>query len=166
MYIEKEFNKFGKAVVKQARTRLTKEKKNTSKDLYNSIGYKFKKNPNSFELSILMEDYGTFVDLGVKGRDSSAKAPRSPYKYKNKMPPVKVFTEWIKRKGITVRDAKGRFVKREGVAFAMAKKVQSEGLKTTNFLTRPFELAFQKLPDDIVEAYGLDVEDLLKFALK
>jgi len=30
------------------------------------------------------------------------------------------------------------------------------------FFTKPFEAAFEMLPDDIVEAFGLDVENFLK----
>lgn len=40
------------------------------------------------------------------------------------------------------------------------------GLKTTNFFTEPFETAFKRLPDEIIEAYGLDIESLLKTSIK
>jgi len=34
------------------------------------------------------------------------------------------------------------------------------------FFTKPFEQAFKKLPDELTESFGLDVEDFLAFALK
>ena len=34
------------------------------------------------------------------------------------------------------------------------------------FFTRPFIKAFDNLPDDIVEAYGLDLEQFIKFTQK
>jgi hypothetical protein len=53
---------------------------------------------NSFRLAFLMEDYGTFVDKGVKGSDPSKvsknakikgqQAPNSPYSFKSKRPPL------------------------------------------------------------------------------
>ena len=38
--IERYLNSFGKYIVQQAKTNLSKGKKNVSKDLYNSIRYK------------------------------------------------------------------------------------------------------------------------------
>ena len=65
---------FGKYVVQQSRSNLSKQDKNVSKNLYNSISYETKVNKNSFELTINMVDYGKFIDKGVKGVNSSAKA--------------------------------------------------------------------------------------------
>lgn len=166
MEIEKYLNEFGKLVVKQSRTNLTKKKKNDRGELYKSISYDLEVFKNSFSLSFSMEDYGKFVDKGVKGVISSQKAPNSPFKYTTKRPPTKALDGWVKRKISGARNEKGQFVKRESIKFAIANKIFLEGLETTNFFERPFELAFKKLPDDIVKAYALDVENLLKFSLK
>ena len=40
-------------------------------DLDNSLGYTFDKSQNLFLLDFLMEDYGTFVDKGVRGKTST-----------------------------------------------------------------------------------------------
>ena len=40
-------------------------------DLYNSVSYKYEKSQDLFLLDFLMEDYGTFVDKGVKGKTST-----------------------------------------------------------------------------------------------
>ena len=158
--------KFAKVVVKESKTALTKKGKNASKKLYDSIDYDLKVSKNSFELSFLMEDYGTFIDKGVKGNKSSAKAPSSPFKYTNKMPPTKAFDKWVIKRGLAGRNKKGQFVSRESLKFAIAKSVQMYGIETTNFFTKPFESAFKNLPDEVVEAYGLEVENLLKTSLK
>ena len=71
MSVSDSLNKFGKRVVKEAKTALTKKKKNASKELYNSISYTFKKSKNSFEMSISMADYGKFIDKGVSGKGDS-----------------------------------------------------------------------------------------------
>jgi len=88
-------NKFAKYVVQQSRTNLTKGQKNASKGLYNSIGYTVKENPNSFSLAFLMNEYGTFQDKGVSGKE---KKYNTPYSYKNKMPPIKPLAMWAKGK--------------------------------------------------------------------
>ena len=51
-------------------------------------------------------------------------------------------------------------------AFLIRNSIWNKGIATTNFFERPFELAFAKLPDELVESYGLDVEELLKYSLK
>ena len=172
--VKKALDKFGKSVVKQSRTQLTKKKKNASKKLYESIDYNLKVSKNSFELSFEMEDYGKFIDKGVHGvggtkADGSKwkkkKVVGSKFKYKSKRPPTKAFNGWVIRKGIAPRSNTGQFTSRKGLLFAIAESVYRTGLETTNFFTRPFEVAFKQLPDDIVEAYGLEVDELLKLTL-
>ena len=154
--------KFAKQVVKESKTALTKKKKNTSKKLYDSLGYDLNVSPNSFRLSFTMEDYGEFIDKGVKGNKSSAKAPKSPYSYKSKMPPTKSLDKWIVKKGIAPKDKKGKFISRESLKFAIAKNIQMYGIETTNFFTKPFESAFKSLPDDLLNDFGLDIDNMLR----
>jgi hypothetical protein len=165
MSVRLALDRFRNVVVKESKTALTKKGKNVSKELYNSIDSELKVSKNSFELSFVMADYGKFIDKGVKGKESSAKAPQSPYQYKNKMPPTKVFDKWVIKRGLAGRNKKGQFVSRESLKFAIAKSVQLYGIETTNFFTKPFENAFKNLPDELVEAYGLEVESLLKSVL-
>jgi hypothetical protein len=174
MHVEKEFNKFGKFLVQQSRSNLTKKDKNASKELYNSIGYKFTKHKNSFTFSFSMEDYGKFVDAGVKGVGGTKangeqwkkkRVTNSKFKYRNKRPPASAFNGWVVRKGIAPRSASGQFISRKSLQFAIANSVYHTGLETTNFFTRPFELGFDKLADDVVEAFGLDLDNLLEHAL-
>ena len=92
--IEKYLNSFGKYIVKQSRTNLTKGKKNVSKELYNSISFKVISDADGFSVQFYMADYGTFVDKGVSGnkqtrryKDYTGKTVTSPYKYTTKQPP-------------------------------------------------------------------------------
>ena len=75
-------NKFGKYVIQQSRSNLTRGKKNVDKKLYNSLDYKIKKKPLSIEFS--MESYGQFQDKGVSG---TIKKYNTPYKFTTKQPP-------------------------------------------------------------------------------
>ena len=173
--VKKVLDVFGKSVVKQTRTQLTKKDKNASKTLYKSIDYDVKVSKNSFEFSFLMEDYGKFIDKGVTGvggtkADGSSwkkkKVTNSEFKYKSKKPPAKAFNNWTVRRGIAPRTKGGQFMTRKGLMFAIANSVYHTGLETTNFFTRPFEVAFKQLPDELIEAYGLEVDKFLKIALK
>ena len=153
-------NAFGMYVVQQSRSKLTQSNKNVSKRLYESLGYELKVMPSSFSMAFLMENYGEYQDKGVSGTEVKY---NTTYKYTNKMPPPSAFSQWVVRKGLKgTRDASGRFVSRKGLQFAIAKSIFKKGIKPSLFFTKPFEAAFKNLPNDIVEAYGLDVENFLK----
>lgn len=169
--LEKYLNDFGKDVVKQSRTRLSKAKKNDSKSLYNSLSYDLNVSKNSFSLSFNMEDYGTFIDKGVKGVSSSAKAPNSPYKFGTgtgkKGGLTNGIDKWVTRKRIQFKDRKsGKFMSYKSTAFLIRNSIWNKGLETTNFFSKSFDIAFNKLPDTIIEKFALDVDSLLNFTTK
>jgi hypothetical protein len=150
--LQVELNKFRDYVVSQAKANLTRQRKNTSKNLYNSLKGNVKAMPNSFSMNFEMEEYGFYQDKGVSG---TKKKYNTDYKYTNKMPPAKAFDKWIVRKGLAPRD-KGKFKNRKSLSFAIARSVYFNGIKPSLFFTKPFEKAFKRLPEDLVEAFGLD----------
>lgn len=159
--VQQELNRFAKYVIKQSRTNLTKGKKNSSKALYNSLDYDINVSTNSFSLSFLMEDYGVFQDKGVSG---IKKKYNTPYSYTNKMPPPSKMDKWIVRKGLKgVRGKDGKFISRKSLQFMIARSIYNNGIKPSLFFTKPFKKAFTNLDKDIIKAYQLDVEELLKF---
>lgn len=164
-------NKFGKRVVKESRTALTKKKKNASKRLYNSIGYDLKVHKNSFSLSFQMEDYGSFVDKGVKGvggtkADGSQwkrkRVTNNAFKFTTKRPPIQVFNGWVIRRGKAPRSKGGQFQKRKSILFALAETVYRTGIETTNFFTKPLNRALKDLPEEIIKGYSLEIDTILK----
>ena len=173
--VEKELIAFGKRVNDKARKILKQKDKNTSGALSKSLGFEVKQMPNSIRFALLWEDYGEYIDKGVKGV-GGAKADgtkwkkkrvfNSSYKYKNKRPPKDAFNGWTIQRGIAPRDKKGRFLKRNSLLYAIANSVYHTGLETTHFMTTPFSQEFPKLPNEITEAYGLDVENTLKLIVK
>jgi hypothetical protein len=94
-----------------------------------------------------------FQDAGVSGKK---KKYNTPYSYKSKMPPPKAFDKWIVRKGLSPRDSSGKFKSRKGLSFAIARGVFMNGIKPSLFFTKPFEAAYKRLPEELVEKYGLD----------
>jgi len=164
---EKAFRAFGDKVVKTAKGILNAKGINTKGNLYDSIGYYLKVYPSgSMELDFLMEGYGRIVDEGARGRDSSAKAPKSPFKY-SKMPPVSVIEQWLKDKGIQARDkSTGRFIKRKQGAYAIAKGIQLYGKEPTYFFRDAFDQGYKGLSKNIIKAYARDAEKFLAFVSK
>ena len=162
---------FAKYVVQQSRSNLTKSKKNSSKNLYNSIEGKTSTGANSFSLSFIMEDYAMFQDKGVRGAGGTRKTTsqfkrtnnkgkiwkqkggNSPFSFKeNRKPSVKHFEAWSRKKGLS--------------AYAVREAVFRQGIKPSFFFTKPFERAFKNLPNQVVEAFALDIKDLLDFSTK
>lgn len=155
--IQKALERFRDHVVSVSKRNLTNSKKNSSKKLYNSIKGNVKAMPNSFSMEFTMEDYGVFQDAGVSG---TKKKYNTPYSYKSKMPPVKAFDKWIVRKGLAPRKSGGQFTSRKSLAFLIARSVFRNGIKPSLFFTKPFEAAYKNLPQELVEAYGLDAIEL------
>ena len=154
-YLRDELNKFAKYVIQQSRSNLSKGKKNVSKELYNNLGYEISQSGSTMSLGFDMVDYGKFQDRGVSGTE---KKYNTPYKYTNKMPPAKAFDKWTIRKGIAPRGKGGKFEKRKGLNYAIAKSIYKKGIRPSMFFTKPFAAAFKRLPDELVEAYAIGIE--------
>ena len=163
MSIEKALDTFGKRVQKQARANLTRNpNNNASGNLYKKTKYDLSVSPNSFSLSFELTDYWEFQDQGVSGTE---KKYNTPFSYKSKKPPAKVFEAWAKQKGIKPRSkTSGRFITSKSFGFAISNHIYKNGIKPTKFFSKPFENEFKKLPDELVEAFSLQLDDLLKFA--
>ena len=161
---ERYLNNFAKYVIQQSRSNLTRQNKNVDKKLYNSLDKEIEVGANSFRLSFLMEDYGEFQDKGVSG---VKKKYDTPYSFKTKKPPFKPIQEWVKKRRFQFRDKKsGKFMSYNSTAFLVVQGIFNNGIKPSLFFTKPFQSAFNKMPDELIEAYGLDVEEFLKYTLK
>ena len=162
---------FNKYVIQQARTNLTKGNKNVSKNLYDSLKAQTKVSPNSIENYIEMEQYGQFLDLGVKGKVSSQRAPNSPFKYGSGTGKKGGLTEgirgWVKARRFQFKNREtGKFMSYEQTAQLITRSIYLKGTKPTLFFSKPFAKGFESLPEELIKAYGLDIESFLKFTLK
>jgi hypothetical protein len=171
MSVKNVLDTFGKRVIQQSKSNLTKLDKKDSSKLYNSLRFEVSEHKKSFSLSIQMEDYGQFVDKGVRGKKSSKKAPRSPFKFGSGTGKRGGLTSgidsWVRRKRFQFKDKKtGKFLSYKSTAFLITRSIYNTGLETTNFFTKPFENEFKKLPNEVIKAYGLEVNQLMKLAFK
>ena len=128
---------------------------NNSGTLSRSLDYESNATDKSFSFAILMEDYGEWVDKGRK---------------KGKGVPPNDLLRWVKSKPIRPRTEGGSFQKvtesrQRSISYLINRKIKERGIEPTNFLTEPFNLKFKDLPQEIVEAYALDVEDFLEFTI-
>ena len=163
--IERYLESFGKYVVKQAWTNLTKARKNVSKDLYNSIKFKLKQQGSSYDVEFYMLNYCTFVDKGVSGNKKiqnfttyDGRKVESPFKYTNKMPPTSILAKWISARKIKGRDKKtGRFISNKSLAYLIASKIKRDGIKSTSFFQRPLGLGLDRFGIGLLGAIKEDV---------
>jgi hypothetical protein len=106
--------------------------------------------PEDIELSakqivvaIMANPYWKYVDQGVRGKSSSAKAPRSPFQYKDKIPPPQAIADWIANKGIPVVPTYSRKLERmrtkqeQGLVLGrtMAFAIRERGVEGTKFMS-------------------------------
>ena len=171
--IQAVLDKFGKYVVQQARANLTRQNRNVSKELYNSIQWNAQasKSGESFTASLSMLDYGQYQDKGVKGKSSTYPSSQgSPFRFGTGTGKKGGLTEsiqkWVRARRFQFRDKKGKFISYDSTAFLIARSVYQKGIPATFFYSRPFNIAFQKLPAELVEAYALTPDDFKEFLRK
>lgn len=161
---------FFKAVKKQARQNLSKGTKlqykkrpiNKTKKLYNSINYKkLFENNDALAYGLFMEDYGDYIDKGVKGAKSNYRVNKNtPYKYTNKKPPS--LSGWAQSAKLKFRYKKGsgkggQFMTYKTMGFILSQSIFNKGIRANNFFTIPFVNEFKKLPADLQDIFADDL---------
>jgi hypothetical protein len=166
-------DKFGKYVVQQARANLTRQRKNVSKELYDSIQWtaEASKSGESFTAALSMLDYGQFQDKGVKGKSSTyGSAQGSPFRFGTgtgkKGGLTEAMKKWVAARRIQFRQENGRFMSYDSTAFLIARSIYQKGIPASFFYSRPFNLAYQKLPAELVEAFELTPDEFKEFLKK
>ena len=158
-------NQYAKYVIDGAKKNLVDDRKSRG-SLYNSLSYTYEKSQDEFLLDFLMEDYGIFVDKGVKGKTSTypeTAASLSQFQYGSGNFPKGGLTEgineWMKKKRFQWRDERGRFMSYESMSYIIARSIYNKGLKANLFFTKPFEAGLKNLPTKLIDAFALDIED-------
>ena len=137
-----------------------------SGNLVNDLKVKLIDENDGVQFQVIAPPYAKYIDYGVRGKNSSKKAPNSPFKYGNKMPPSAPIDRWIVRKNIKgSRDAKGRFVARKQLSFLIRKAIQSKGIKAVEF-TQPYYDNLEYLEKDLAKELGVDTAEMIVGYLK
>lgn len=169
--IYKALDRFVKHVTSRAKANLTNGDRNVSKRLYNSIKGEVTINSERTTVKFFMEKYGDFQDQGVKGKNSSAKAPNSPFKFGSGRGKEGGLTQsiqkWVEARRFQFKDRKsGKFMSYRATAFLITRSIYSKGLKPTLFFTKPYQAALKNLPQELAKEYGLEVKKLFKETIK
>jgi ribosomal protein S19E (S16A) len=153
--IENYLESFAKQVVVDARKNLAASKGDT--ELSKTIRFKILNTFDGITIQFLMDEYGSYVDKGVKGKGGVIKSGTTKGNYggrrwyttwkgKRKDSPFKFGTgtgakggltkglfSWIKKKGIKGRDKKGRFISHKSLSIAMARSIYIRGIHGISF---------------------------------
>ena len=156
-------DKFGKSVIQQSRTRLTKDKSNFTKELYNGLTYQV--DPKGLSMSFSMPLHGAVLDEGISGTEVK-RSTRFTYRATTNLigfeAATGTFAKWAKFRGIQGRSKKtGRFITNKQLGFMIASSVKKKGRKGTEFFTKSLDQQFKKLPDEIAEEVAFDIEFLI-----
>jgi hypothetical protein len=156
---------FKEFVVLNSKRNLVIQGKNTFGNLSKALDEsKVSVGKNSFQLDFTMPMYGQFQDKGVSGTKT---VYATAFSYKTKMPPTNKLDKWIVKKGIAPRNKEGKFVSREGLKFAIARKIFLYGIKPSLFFTKPFEEGYTKfINTELEKAFAIDAVKLFKHSLK
>lgn len=164
--------KFTKYVVSQAKSNLTRKKKNVKGNLYNSIKGDTFVGKNSIGVYFEMEDYGVFQDSGIKGKSSGQSLGTfkdGGFRFGSGSGGgslTESIKQWVRDRKFQFRNkdegSKGRFLSYDATAFLITRSIWQKGIKPTRFFSKPFEDGIKRLPDEVVEKYGLDVENKIR----
>ena len=148
---------------------------NLEEAVLNSGRYKI--NPNSVEIAFDFgdNDYAFFVDQGVAKAgdgiegdiaDIDPLSDSKPFGFRDYINPPEDMRinlrNWLNAKGMYGFDD----VKMNAAVFLIGRAVRREGIERTLFFTKPYRKYFKQLPDEFIEAFGFEIEDLYNFILK
>lgn len=162
-------NAFAKNIVDGAKKNLVDDYKSLG-SLYKSVNYTYNQSEEEILIGFLMEDYGKFVDKGVRGKTSTypeTQSALSQFRYGSGNFPKGGLREgingWLRKKRFQWRDEKGRFMSYESMTYIIARSIYNKGIKANLFFTKPFEAGLRVLNKDLGNAFLLDVESAINF---
>ena len=166
----KELGRIGKEVRRRARISLKARGKVVTGKLYNSIRYEqgVSKDEQSLNLrfSFPGADYAGFVDEGVRGAMSSAKAPRSPFRFGSGSGPRGglrgSIDKWVVKKGIAPRGPGGQFASRKSMVFAISRSIYQTGIRPSYFFTNAYDRTLKKHNAKLEKAVAADIGNAIK----
>jgi hypothetical protein len=160
---------FGENVVLQGKNILRFFKKEATGNLKRDYKFNAKYTKNGADMNLSFGKafyYWRFIDEGVRGAGGAtsggkrggtgaARGLGSRFKFGLKQPPLRPILAWVKKKGISSTNQRG-------IAFAIALSIKRRGLVRTQFVSKPIEDQFKKLPEDVIKGMAIDLEKLLE----
>ncbi len=171
-FMEKVLKRYASYVIQQARTNLTKDGKGGG-DLYNSLKSTQGIDKDQLFVDFFMENYGQFVDKGVKGKTSTypeTTRALSKFQYGSGTGPkgglTKGIDKWLRQKKFQWRDKQGKFMSYKSMRYIIVNSIYNKGLKANMFFSKPFNDGLEKFSNNLLMAFVKDTENHLDFNQK
>lgn len=159
--VKQALDNFGKDVIEGARQNLESRGMNASYRLSNNMSFQSVASKNSFSAFFYLGPYAMYQDQGVNGTEQGRGSEFSFTTDKPSFAMVNRIEDWMASKGIGFKEVRAR-----QKAYAISTNILREGLGKTLFFTEAYERGFELLPEELVEAFGLDIDDFFNFILK
>ena len=164
--MKKVLNSFGDSVVAKAKENLDNKNINASNDLRDKkMVFVSKVMPNSISLKFDLGEYGQGIDQGINGYGKNNYSTK--FSFKDPRPSARMIDnilQWANDKGVSLRGNNWRQVRAS--AYNLSRYILENGIKPTYFFQNAYEEHFRTLDRDLVEAFGLDVDDFFEFIFK
>lgn len=169
---------YGREVVKRAKRNLKIKTKvdgkyritdNTGK-LAKSLAHKLTKGSNKINLSFTSSaEYAEFIEQGVKGSLSSAKAPKSPFKFKGKNINQDAVRGWVRSPKIKLRDKDGKFIKKSdaninSASYMIGKSIAEKGIAPREYMKMAIQETKKRFAADLREGIIKDLREGIKIS--
>lgn len=114
------------------------------------------------QLTFYMNDYGKFVDEGVRGtKDEDFNRSAKPNKFNpnNEMINIGAVQRFMSKKRVRLRGSDGKFTKGNlnSLKFAIAKSIHQKGIKRSLFFTKPYLKRALKYDNQVHEGAANDI---------
>lgn len=159
--VRQALDEFGERVLEGARQNLDAQNMNASYKLKNSMSFQSVVSKNSLSAFFYLGPYAMFQDQGVDGTEQ---ARGSEFRFTTDRPSfsmVNRIEDWMANKGIGFDEVEAR-----QKAYAISTNILRSGLRKTLFFSEAYEKGFSQLPEDLVEAFGLDIDDFFNFIIE
>jgi hypothetical protein len=152
----KYMTEYGKQVTDEMKTRLLNAKRtyksgtfsvgiNTG-SLFYSLKYRTGENDNEFFVTFFMNEYGQYVDKGVRPQPKYLKGKGS-----GRSNFISALKKWCKKKGLD-----------EGMAFPIRRNIWKFGIKPTNFFTIPTTRRQKQFEQMVAKNMAKDIDNNIK----
>lgn len=177
-------SEYVEAFEKMVAGQLRRANKVNTGSLSDSLRVETTETANGIILEIFVNDYYKFVDQGVQGTGPGNRNTRSPYKYKDKMPPVVEILKWVRKNVNAARNedqqrklsnlqkkrrsvsSMAKAMQPRTLAFLIARKIKRQGLPYTGFWERSVNETFKDFDVKMSQALGIDIRVNLENMVK
>lgn len=177
-------SEYVEAFEKMVAGQLRRANKVNTGSLSDSLRVETTETANGIIFEIFVNDYYKFVDQGVQGTGPNSRNTRSPYKYRDKMPPIVEILKWVRKNVNAARNedqqrklsklqkkrrsvsSMAKAMQPRTLAFLIARKIKRQGLPYTGFWERSVNETFKDFDIKMSEALGIDIRVNLENMVK